>query len=938
MSNQNSISRGSVWRKWDLQVHTKGTAKNDQFTSANFDEFCIALFKKALEKEIAVIGITDYFSIENYKKVKKFVAEIDNLKVSGKKVFSDQEIEAIKGIFILPNVELRMMPSTDSGRLVNIHCLFNPEFESSIENDFFGSIEYSAGSGTRFKMNRQGIISLGKSLDSTLVDEAAYKKGADNFVVSHGDLQKLYDGNTKFRENVIIVVSNSSKDGASALQKHYDLFENDVASQLDAVRKAIYSISHAIFSSNENDRKYFLGSNGKDDVAAVINKCGSLKPCVHGSDAHSEDKLFAPDNNLFCWIKADTTFEGLKQILWEPKERVRIQERDPSDSKSKRIIIDKAIYKHSADDEKTVYFNPDLNSIIGSRGSGKSTLLKNLAYKIDATQFSEKDKKKPYPLDGFKVVWLDGQNDSGTEESPKSIFYIPQNYLSSLAYDDGEKVNERDQFLTKLLKKNVRFANAIQSFDNFTSKNKVKIEELIQQLITADTTQRETRELSKKQGSKTEIEQEIKKKNEKIKKYKDDTGSAVTDEELKTYSKANKIVSEGEKKLAVLNQDKEILENLKNTGANIFVSSQEFSLLSAQRQELIKIELTKKGKESLDDLIKKEIISIEKLVIELNKDIKEKSKDIKALGDKIKKSKALEDLTKELSALEKTIEKIDELSGKLKVAENDRTVAIEGLVQAYADFDLQQEAIYKTIKFDENFSFLKIEIIAKYNTQQIKIFVEKNINTRDSDPDMKLEDDIKQLFGELPALPSNETIKKILSGLMDGRIKIKVEANDVSTVISQLLKNRYEIDYLNSVKTQDGEICFKDMTGGQKAIALLELIFKFDDEFYPILIDQPEDDLDDSGVATDLVDFIKSEKQDRQIIIVTHNASLVVCADTEEVIMSQSIRVSSGNFNFSYSTGAIENPSRRENIIKVLEGGREALKMRARKLDFKHEI
>jgi hypothetical protein len=45
--------------------------------------------------------------------------------------------------FIIPNVELRMMPSTDSGRLINIHCLFNPEFLDSIENDFFGSINHN---------------------------------------------------------------------------------------------------------------------------------------------------------------------------------------------------------------------------------------------------------------------------------------------------------------------------------------------------------------------------------------------------------------------------------------------------------------------------------------------------------------------------------------------------------------------------------------------------------------------------------------------------------------------------------------------------------------------------------------------------------------------------------------------------------------------------
>lgn len=935
MSNQYLNSKGSIWRKWDLQVHTKDTAKNDQFNSPSFNEFCITLFRKVLEKEIATIGITDYFSIENYKRVKKFVAEIDNLKENDENVFSEQQTEAIKNIFILPNVELRMMPSTDSGRLVNIHCLFNPEFESSIENDFFGSIEYSAGSSQSFKMNRAGMISLGKSLDRNLNDEVAYKKGINTFVVSHGDLQKLYDGNKEFRDNVIIVVSNSNNDGASGLQKHYDLFENDAESQLDAVRKSIYSISQAIFSGNDEDKKYFIGQKGTDTKEKVIEKCGSLKPCIHGSDAHTEDKLFSPDNNRFCWIKADPTFEGLRQILWEPENRVAVQERSPSDSKSDRSIIATVSYAYSSKEEKIIVFNPDLNSIIGVRGSGKSTLLKNIAYKIDPAQYGEKDPKQPYNLENFKVKWADNQEDAGSDQSPKSIFYIPQGYLSALAYDDGEYVNERDQFLTELLKKNNRFSHAILSFESFASENKVRIEGLIQKLLSDDSGLKDSNKLIKKLGSKSEVDAEIVNKNKEITKYK---GVAVSEQDIKSYTDARKTVANNSKRTELLSQDKNILNNLKESGANIIVSNQEFGLLSLERQELIKSEITKRGKENLINLIDGEINKIDQEVAELNKTILDGKGVIKKLEEQIKKSKALDDLTKEIEQSQKTLERIVELSEKIKTLQLGRDNAIKELIKAYTDYNIQQDAIYKTIEFDRDFSFLKIKIVPRYNLQKIKDFVERNINTRDSEYKLKQEDDIKTLFGEFPIEPSIETIEKVIIGLLDGRVKIKVEAGDLSTVVSQLLRNRYEIDYLNSVKTKVDETHFKDMTGGQKAIALLELIFRFDDENYPILIDQPEDDLDVGGVATDLVDFIKSEKRDRQIIIVSHNASLVVCSDTEEVITSTNAKVGDGRYDFFYKTGAIENSEIREDIIQILEGGREALKLRARKLNFKREI
>jgi len=73
-----NYTRGSKWRKWDLHIHTKETGKNDQFKSKTFDDFCVTLFRKALENGIAAIGITDYFNIDNYTKIKEFINKIDS--------------------------------------------------------------------------------------------------------------------------------------------------------------------------------------------------------------------------------------------------------------------------------------------------------------------------------------------------------------------------------------------------------------------------------------------------------------------------------------------------------------------------------------------------------------------------------------------------------------------------------------------------------------------------------------------------------------------------------------------------------------------------------------------------------------------------------------------------------------------------------------------
>ena len=58
---------------------------------------------------------------------------------------------------------------------------------------------------------------------------------------------------------------------------------------------------------------------GRKDLSKkeFIEEFGSLKPCIFGSDAHCLDRICKPEGDKFCWIKADPTFEGLKQVIYE---------------------------------------------------------------------------------------------------------------------------------------------------------------------------------------------------------------------------------------------------------------------------------------------------------------------------------------------------------------------------------------------------------------------------------------------------------------------------------------------------------------------------------------------------------------------------------------------------------------------------------------------
>lgn len=156
-----------------------------------------------------------------------------------------------------------------------------------------------------------------------------------------------------------------------------------------------------------------------------------------------------------------------------------------------------------------------------------------------------------------------------------------------------------------------------------------------------------------------------------------------------------------------------------------------------------------------------------------------------------------------------------------------------------------------------------------------------------------------------------------------------------------MLDDNFSIDF--EIFEKDESI-FK-MSPGKKGLILLYLILHLSNASYPILIDQPEDNLDNRTVYKELKDFIKSKKIERQIIIVTHNANLVVPTDSENVIVANQSGQDQGKDNdtykFEYVSGSLENSfinkattgilnsmGIREHVCEILEGGEDAFKER----------
>lgn len=137
---------------------------------------------------------------------------------------------------------------------------------------------------------------------------------------------------------------------------------------------------------------------------------------------------------------------------------------------------------------------------------------------------------------------------------------------------------------------------------------------------------------------------------------------------------------------------------------------------------------------------------------------------------------------------------------------------------------------------------------------------------------------------------------------------------------------RYEILY-------DG-IDIRKLSPGTRGIVLLLLYLALDDaDDRPLIIDQPEENLDPKSVFDELVSLFVATKAKRQVIMVTHNANLVINTDADQIIIANSSPAQAGDLPaFTYTAGGLEDADIRKVVCDILEGGERAYRARARRL------
>lgn len=924
-------SRGSEWNRWDFHIHTPGTLKNEQFDGKNIDDKWEKYYSDILEyigdgsnsqHKIVGMGITDYLSIKNYLKI-----------------ISDGILDNIIP-FIFPNVELRITPIAQNTP-INIHCLFNPKIANELDGRFFGKLKFSKGS-TSFSALETELIRFGKSIDPSLDENNAKRIATEQFVIPYSQLKELFAQDVDLRKNTIIAISNKTSDGASGIANpSCDNFD----SQLYETRTELYRMSDLIFSASESDVKYFLGEK-TDDIKTVCKKYGKLLPCVTGSDAHTNTAIFEPALKKYCWIKAKPSFEGMKEIIFEPKSRVRIQELKP-ENKADYYVIDKVIIDDEDFSEEPIPFNDQLTCIIGGKSTGKSLLLNNMARAIAPQQVTEKlavTNSSYRELKNVKVLWRDGvisQKDIADIE--KKIVYIPQTYLNKLS-DAVEEKTEVDEIIQEILLQNAEIETLYKAHEDNISALKIKADKKVYDLLSIFQNINEVKAKKLEKGDAKSVEKEIIKIKEQKEKLIQENSLSETD--ITTYENLLKTLADHKISLKQLESDRlhiQSIENLIEEKEFTAAISEPYKALLKEAQNQIVTTAHKQWAQYKSGYIKK----IDEDILSLQVSISEGEKQITVLKPKIEGNAAIAQLSKELMLEEQKLDSLHKLDAEIEKLQN----SFDNILDEIAHLTLSFQHIHNEYmcavnsRSDLNSDDMEFIVSAPFRTEvfteKLSSFVDNRklgqIFTRNSNGEWNFfANDFDEKF-----------VKNCILKILDSKLGLLKKSVQAEEVIRSIASDWYNITY--TIKLDGDEI--KKMSPGKKALVLLKLLINLAESKCPILIDQPEDDLDNRSVFVELVGFIREKKIARQIILVTHNANIVVGCDAEEVIIANQDGNNAKNYKhrFEYRTGSIEDiesikdadgqvmngilykTGMQQQICEVLEGGKEAFAVRRNK-------
>ncbi|MCK1997491.1 AAA family ATPase [Psychrobacillus psychrodurans] len=930
------LARGSTWSQWDLHIHTPYSIHNEYGgdSEAVWEKYIEYL--EDLPKDVDVIGINDYYFIDGFEKVMEYKMEKGRL-------------PNIKKIF--PLIEFRIdtfaTANESNFQKVNLHVLFNIDDNNwrkevkKIKEEFIQQINISPFHQTK-SLSKESFIEIGGTL----------KKGFDDFMPSTEQVLKLIESDA-WREKIFVLLG----------YKEWNNLEK--GGQLRPFKKRLLSKTDALFTASPTDdvtkKEIVLESFG----GSVI---------IHSQDIHKLTQLENKNYHCYTWIKADKTFEGLKQLTFEPKERIKIQQNNPFFDDQKSIVLDSIKIENSNSWFKSeeIPLNSGLITIIGEKGAGKTALLDLLAIANDEGIF-EPDNKNFYSFYnrareeinnsevhigylGSKdksVHYLDGKLAKLDTNNHAKVRYLSLKELESYV-DQKDKfqlfikdiIHTKSPELSNFEEKNIKQINKIQEFNAEISELEEKVKEL-KSLEDAYESKKIEIDLHQKNEPKIKTnfseEQEVE--------YKK---LITSEQELNVKTRKNQQITI--QMVEFQNWINEEVDSLKEQFQNKLQSKViQLNNVDVSMFDRISIDINVKGQEIVKEIVGKIEVenrefnvmleSLEKKIRpmeELNKSLQAEQKNTRAW---IEKKSSLEE---ELNKIEQKKNGLDKIKEQILDLQRQRKGYYLGLLEIKIDQREKYKELKTELESNQNIGFkVKIEFNSKKflekedaiinhgsGNSQEKIIesLQDRIIDKANKIDQVSKEEITSVIEFIDSVESEIFISEIF-GEKKNKDNLLKKSFSINDLYNWIFDDYYEVNYFIEFKGKPLE----KLSPGQKGLVLMKVFLRLDSSSKPLLIDQPEDNLDNKSVYNDLVNDFREIKKKRQIIIATHNPNLVVNTDSEQVIVAK-FEDSNGSEDkprIIYSAGSLENNEIRKQVCDILEGGDTAFLKREKRYSLK---
>ncbi|OAV76078.1 macrolide transporter ATP-binding /permease protein [Bacteroidales bacterium Barb7] len=867
----------------DLHIHSYG-----EFGSYDVGDHTMtpeAIVDTAIYKGLSIISITDHNEIQN----------------------SNTAINYSQGknILVIPGIEV----STTQGHLL----VYFDTFKNL--RDFFGKLTVSADK----KTCQQGIVEC--------LNFAHQFNGIG--ILAHIELDSGFEKTIgRFGPPIEEIFKHPTLYGLEISTKSSsDFYAN---SDADENRKRLINLRRVTLGFDEN---YNL-------------------PKLMSSDSHSLNQLGtnADGEKKMTRIKVDElNFHSFKIALISHESRIRLENFIPEQRPTiKSINIDGGLL-----DKVTINLSTNLTCIIGGRGTGKSTLLESLRevsgnksnarvvnsdvwpqnisliYEDEAGQILEFKREKNAesqnvtdPINGITKIDIESYGQGETADTIQHSDENPMILVNFLdTFLDIEPLKSQDKDIVNQLRNNQSEARKLRL--ELLSLDETKKALLNEQKKLVSLEKEKAGELVKFQ---TALIKERQIRTDLI----DDLKNLI-----KTY-----------REILNNNETFDAFEKLSDT--EIIVGKDYFKKVKAIVVEFSKIVAEKAG-----ELNKSLNQKIEELKVELN-NWKGKEKSIQENIDKKKVELEAQGIPFDLGKINQISKDIIDLSGRVKKLENYqktlKDLELERKKLLASRFDVKHKIYYTRYAFAETIS-LNLK-----NTMDGLLIDIKYREGRYSDNFEGLLKNVMEwrtaqvpralfISKQLTPLEFVEICKKKdvekLKSLKDGNGNRLLSDSDISSIIIRMMKDycyedfevveyedRPSINVTKIFQNEDGETqratkSISQLSLGQQQSVLLGILM-LSKSNKPLIIDQPEDNLDSEFIFKTIVKNLRKIKESRQVIIVTHNPNIAVLGDAELIIPLKSTSIKSHIIN----SGSIDRKETRGICCEILEGGQNAFKQR----------